>query len=62
VVATIFVSACVAGIEAISRLIHPQTPTHLLGAAGLIGFAGNWIVAGILHPRRQPPRQSGSNR
>jgi cation diffusion facilitator family transporter len=49
VVATIFVSACVAGVEAISRLIHPQTPTHLLAlaAAGLIGFAGNWIAAGI---------------
>ena len=49
VVATIFVSACVAGVEAISRLIHPQTPTHLLAlaAAGLIGFAGNWIAAQI---------------
>jgi cation diffusion facilitator family transporter len=49
VVATIFVSACVAGVEAISRLIHPQTPTHLLAlaAAGLSGFAGNWIAAGI---------------
>src|ERR1700704_72238 len=37
VVATIFLSACVAGVEAISRLIHPQTPTHLpaLAAAGL---------------------------
>jgi cation diffusion facilitator family transporter len=49
VVATIFISACVAGVEAISRLIHPQTPTHLLAlaAAGLIGFTGNWIAAGI---------------
>jgi cation diffusion facilitator family transporter len=49
VVAAIFISACVAGIEAISRLIHPQTPTHLiaLAAAGLIGFAGNRIAAGI---------------
>jgi cation diffusion facilitator family transporter len=49
VVAAIFVSACVAGVEAVSRLIHPQTPTHLLAlaAAGLIGFAGNWIAAGI---------------
>jgi cation diffusion facilitator family transporter len=49
VVATIFVSACVAGVEAISRLIHPQTPTHLLAlaVAGLIGFVGNWIAAGI---------------
>jgi cation diffusion facilitator family transporter len=49
VVAAIFISACVAGVEAISRLIHPQTPTHLLAlaAAGLIGFAANWIAAGI---------------
>ena len=49
VVATIFVSACVAGVEAVSRLIHPQTPTHLLAlaAAGLIGFTGNWIAADI---------------
>jgi cation diffusion facilitator family transporter len=49
VVAAIFISACVAGVEAISRLIHPQTPTHLLAlaGAGLIGFAGNWIAAGI---------------
>ncbi len=49
VVATIFASACVAGVEAISRLIHPQTPTHLLAlaVAGLVGFAGNWVAAGI---------------
>ena len=49
VVAAIFISACVAGVEAISRLIHPQTPTHLLAlaAAGLIGFTGNWLAAGI---------------
>jgi cation diffusion facilitator family transporter len=47
VVLAIFVSACVAGVEAISRLIHPQTPTHLLAlaAAGLIGFGGNWVAA-----------------
>jgi cation diffusion facilitator family transporter len=47
VVFTIFVSACVAGIEAVSRLIHPQAPTHLLAlaAAGLIGFGGNWLAA-----------------
>jgi divalent metal cation (Fe/Co/Zn/Cd) transporter len=49
VVAAIFISACVAGVEAVSRLIHPQTPTHLLAlaGAGLIGYAGNWIAAGI---------------
>ncbi len=47
VVAAIFVSACVAGYEAVLRLIHPETPTHLLAlaAAGLAGFAGNWIAA-----------------
>jgi cation diffusion facilitator family transporter len=49
VVAAIFISACVAGVEAVSRLIHPATPTHLLAlaAAGLIGFAGNWVAAGV---------------
>ena len=47
VVLAIFISACVAGVEAVSRLIHPQTPTHLaiLAAAGAIGFAGNWVAA-----------------
>jgi cation diffusion facilitator family transporter len=47
VVAAIFVSACVAGVESVSRLIHPQAPTHLfaLAAGGLVGFAGNWIAA-----------------
>ena len=49
VVAAIFVSACVAGIEAVTRLVHPQTPTHLLAlaAAGLLGFAGNRVAAAI---------------
>jgi cation diffusion facilitator family transporter len=49
VVAAIFISACVAGVEAISRLINPQTPTHLLalGAAGVIGFGGNLVAARI---------------
>jgi cation diffusion facilitator family transporter len=47
VVAAIFISACVAGVEAVSRLIHPETPTHLvaLAAAGLVGFGGNWVAA-----------------
>jgi cation diffusion facilitator family transporter len=47
VVAAIFVSACVAGIEAISRLIDPSPPTHLwaLAAAGAAGYLGNWIAA-----------------
>jgi divalent metal cation (Fe/Co/Zn/Cd) transporter len=29
VVAAIFISACVAGVEAIIRLAHPSAPTHL---------------------------------
>jgi cation diffusion facilitator family transporter len=47
VVAAIFVSACVAGVEAVLRLIHPQAPTHLvaLALAGLVGFGANWIAA-----------------
>jgi cation diffusion facilitator family transporter len=49
VVAAIFISACVAGVEAVSRLIHPQTPTHLvaLAGAGLVGYFGNWIAARV---------------
>jgi divalent metal cation (Fe/Co/Zn/Cd) transporter len=49
VVAAIFISACVAGVEAIQRLIHPSAPGHLvvLAAAGAIGYAGNWIAARI---------------
>src|SRR5205814_8083581 len=45
VVAAIFISACVAGIEAINRLINPQTPDHLvaLALAGLIGYGGNRV-------------------
>jgi cation diffusion facilitator family transporter len=49
VVLAIFVSACVAGYEAIGRLIHPEQVSHLnaLVVAGLIGWAGNWIAARI---------------
>jgi cation diffusion facilitator family transporter len=49
VVLAIFISACVAGIEAISRLIHPSPPTHLwaLAAAGVIGYIGNFIAAKV---------------
>jgi len=49
VVAAIFISACVAGIEATQRLIHPSAPTHLaiLAAAGVIGYAGNYVAARI---------------
>jgi cation diffusion facilitator family transporter len=49
VVAAIFISACVAGLEAIGRLIHPSAPTHLavLALAGGIGYVGNLIAARI---------------
>jgi cation diffusion facilitator family transporter len=49
VVAAIFVSACVAGYEAVERLISPRDVEHLwaLAAAGLVGFAGNWAAAGV---------------
>jgi cation diffusion facilitator family transporter len=49
VVAAIFISACVAGAEAIRRLIHPSTPGHLvaLALAGVIGYVGNWLASQI---------------
>jgi cation diffusion facilitator family transporter len=49
VVAAIFASACVAGVEAVQRLVHPSAPTHLLvlGVAGAIGYGGNFIAAKI---------------
>src|SRR5215217_7359139 len=47
VVLAIFVSACVAGYEAVDRLVDPQTVEALvpLALAGLLGFAGNWWAA-----------------
>jgi cation diffusion facilitator family transporter len=47
VVAAIFISACVAAYESISRLLHPSTPGHLLALvlAGAIGFIGNRLAA-----------------
>jgi cation diffusion facilitator family transporter len=47
VVAAIFASACVAGYEAIDRLIDPRDVDALgaLAAAGAVGFAGNWVAA-----------------
>jgi cation diffusion facilitator family transporter len=49
VVAAIFISACVAGVEAVARLINPTAPTHLwaLAAAGAIGYLGNEIAARV---------------
>ena len=47
IVAVILVSAVVAAIEAVQRLIHPQPVDHVgwLLAAGLIGAVGNESVA-----------------
>jgi cation diffusion facilitator family transporter len=47
VVLAIFISACVAGFEAIQRLIHPEHVSHLaaLVGAGLLGFLGNRLAA-----------------
>lgn len=49
VVLAIFVSACVAGYEAVARLLHPEAVSHVgaLAAAGALGFAGNMIAAAI---------------
>ena len=49
VVAAIFISACVAGVEAVHRLIHRSAPTHLwvLAAAGAVGYLGNFIAAKV---------------
>jgi cation diffusion facilitator family transporter len=46
-VSLIAISAAVAGIEAASRLAHPRTIGHAgwVLAAGVIGFAGNELVA-----------------
>lgn len=47
VVLAIFISACVAGYEAIYRLVNPQDVEALwaLAAAGAVGVVGNWIAA-----------------
>ena len=49
VVAAIFISACVAGVAAVERLVNPTAPTHLaiLALAGAIGYAGNFVAARI---------------
>ena len=59
VVAAIFVSAVVAGVEAVRRLIHPDAPDHLaaLAIAGALGVAGNYVAALI---RTGAGRQLGS--
>jgi cation diffusion facilitator family transporter len=49
VVLAIFVSACVALYETITRLIHPEAPAHLvaLALAGVVGFLGNEAAAAL---------------
>ncbi len=49
VVATIFISACVALWQSIERLVNPQQIDYLwpLAAAGVVGFIGNEIAAQI---------------
>lgn len=49
VVFTIFLSACVAGIFAIEKIINPHSPDHLLalGLAGVVGFIGNEVAAQV---------------
>jgi len=59
VVLAIFVSACVAGYEAVVRLLDPREPEALaaLALAGLVGFAGNLVAA---HVRTRAGRRLGS--
>jgi len=49
VVAAIFISACVAGVEALHRLIHQSPPAHLwvLAAAGAIGYLANLVASKV---------------
>jgi cation diffusion facilitator family transporter len=49
VVGAILVSACVAGLEAIDRLVDPREPKALgaLAVAGAIGYLGNLVAARV---------------
>ena len=49
VVAAIFVSACVAAVIAVEKIIDPAAPDHLLALAmaGAVGFLGNEIAAQV---------------
>jgi cation diffusion facilitator family transporter len=49
VVAAIFVSACVAGVEAVERLLDPRRPDALLAVAlaGAAGVGGNLLAARV---------------
>jgi cation diffusion facilitator family transporter len=59
VVIAIFVSAVVAGVEAVRRLIDPSPPDHLaaLAIAGAVGVAGNYAAALV---RTRAGRRLGS--
>ena len=59
VVFAIFVSACVAGYEAATRLVDPTPPAHLwaLAGAGAVGYVGNLIAA---HVRTRAGRRLNS--
>jgi cation diffusion facilitator family transporter len=60
VVLAIFVSAVVAGVESVSRLINPNPPDHLaaLAIAGAVGVAGNYLAALV---RTRAGRRLGSS-
>jgi cation diffusion facilitator family transporter len=49
VVAAIFISAVVAAVEAVHRLLDPAPPDHLaaLAAAGAIGWVGNAVASRV---------------
>ena len=49
VVLAIFVSAVVAGVESVRRLVEPNPPDHLaaLAIAGVVGVLGNYLAARI---------------
>jgi cation diffusion facilitator family transporter len=49
VVLAILASACMAGYQAVVRLIEPADVSDLgaLAGAGLVGFAGNWLAARV---------------
>jgi cation diffusion facilitator family transporter len=59
VIAMIALSSALAAYEAIERLIHPRTVTHLwvVAAAAVVGFCGNELVARY---RMRVGRQIGS--
>jgi cation diffusion facilitator family transporter len=59
VVIAIFVSACLAGYQAVDRLVEPRQVTDLgaLALAGALGFAGNWGAAAV---RTRAGRRLGS--